>query len=153
MFKSVYMVYVLCKFYYIYKLVRIAQHEQNNSFISNRSMSVTTTTTNSLLNLSQATQLGIDVSTRNAYQTTIVGYQAGPTNVGYFNCIFGYNAANKNRTGGYNVYLGTQCALNAYNSTMNVMVGNFAGQFLTSGNCNTMIGNYCGQIMAITTYS
>lgn len=60
-------------------------------------MSVYTNTGDkNILNLEKQTQ-AIDVSTRNSYFATIVGYEAGPLNVGLFNTFMGYRAGNKTK--------------------------------------------------------
>ena len=76
-------------------------------------MSVTITTTKNLLNSSAVNSIGIDVITRDAYYTTSVGYQAGTANMGNYNCFFGWNAANRNNRGAFNIYFGAFCAPNA----------------------------------------
>ena len=97
------------------------------------------------LNLPETTSLGIDVITRGTYFATIVGYQAGLVNAGYFNCIFGHSAAKKNVYGKVNVYFGTNSAESAISADDNVFLGNFSGQYLTTGSSNTYIGNMAGQ--------
>ena len=97
-----------------------------------------------ILNLPLSANLGIDVSTRNSYLSTVVGYQAGAINAGFFNCIYGYATACNNKKGYNNIYFGTECATSAISGNLNVFYGNFAGQYLVSGSSNTFIGNFTG---------
>jgi hypothetical protein len=99
---------------------------------------------------------GLDINTRNAYQATIVGEEAGINNLGAFNSFFGYKAGNatvngrnnsmfgalalaKNVSGSENIGLGTLVGFNLLNGVRNILIGNETGYFL-NGNNNILVG-------------
>ena len=108
-------------------------------------MSVINYTKKNTISTTESINIDIDVITRSPYFITLVGYQSGLVNQGYYNCAFGYTAASKNLHGTTNMYFGTYSAENATNGSLNVFYGNFSGRYLKSGSCNTFIGNYAGQ--------
>jgi hypothetical protein len=86
----------------------------------------------------------IDVDTRNAYNATIVGFEAGANNQGSLNVFVGYRAGNLNTNGGNNVYIGSETAERARTSRENVIIGTRAAKFLSSGRNNVYLGNNVG---------
>lgn len=86
----------------------------------------------------------IDVDTRNAYNATIIGLDAGANNQGPLNVMMGYRAGNKNFSGGQNVYIGGESAEQSYNAYDNVIIGYRAGRYLTNGSKNVFMGNNAG---------
>lgn len=86
----------------------------------------------------------IDVDTRNAYNATIVGFEAGANNQGPLNIMIGYRAGNNNVSGGQNVYIGPEAAERGRTATDNVIIGYRAGKFITSGVRNVYLGNNAG---------
>jgi hypothetical protein len=86
----------------------------------------------------------IDVDTRNAYNATIVGMEAGANNQGQLNVFIGYRAGNFNISGGNNVYIGADTAERARTASENVIVGSRSAGFLSSGTRNVYLGNSVG---------
>lgn len=86
----------------------------------------------------------IDVNTRNAYNATIVGADAGINNQGELNVFIGYRAGNFNTSGGNNVYIGADTAERARTASENVIVGSRSARFLSSGTRNVFLGNGVG---------
>lgn len=86
----------------------------------------------------------IDISTRNDFSATVVGYEAAPTSQGVYNTIYGYRAGNQLTLGGNNVFVGTQAGENATTAEDNIVIGAKAGSFLTSGRRNVIVGNNSG---------
>jgi hypothetical protein len=86
----------------------------------------------------------IDVNTRNAYNATIVGADAGLNNQGELNVFIGYRAGNFNTSGGNNVYIGADTAERARTASENVIVGSRSARFLSSGTRNVFLGNGVG---------
>jgi hypothetical protein len=86
----------------------------------------------------------IDVDTRNAYNSTIIGLEAGANNQGTLNVIMGYRAGNSTLSGGQNVYIGSEAAERGRTATDNVIIGYRAGKFITSGVRNVYLGNNTG---------
>jgi hypothetical protein len=86
----------------------------------------------------------IDVTTRNAYNATIIGFEAGVNNQGAFNVFIGYRAGNFTSSGGNNVFIGAETADRALTSTDNVIVGTNSARRLTSGRKNVYVGNNVG---------
>ena len=95
-----------------------------------------------LLNLGRQT-LALDVSTRNPYFATIVGFEAGILATGLYNALYGYRAGYKINKAQRNVFLGANAGLNA-NSDDNVLIGFNAGKEIVSGIQNIHIGNFAG---------
>ena len=93
-----------------------------------------------LLNLGRQT-LALDVSTRNPYFATIVGFEAGILATGLYNALYGYRAGYKINKAQRNVFLGANAGLNA-NSDDNVLIGFNAGKEIVSGIQNIHIGNF-----------
>jgi hypothetical protein len=86
----------------------------------------------------------IDVNTRNAYNATIIGYEAGINNQGELNVFLGYRAGNFNISGGNNIYIGADTAERARTASENVIVGSRSARFLSSGTRNVFLGNGVG---------
>lgn len=86
----------------------------------------------------------IDVDTRNAYQATIVGLDAGVNNQGALNVFVGNKAGNNTTSGGQNTYIGSEAAEKARTAHDNVIIGYRAGRFLTTGSKNVFLGNNVG---------
>jgi len=86
----------------------------------------------------------IDVDTRNAYNSTIIGLEAGANNQGPLNVILGYRAGNNTVGGGQNVYIGSEAAEKGRTAADNVIIGYRAGKFITSGSRNVLLGNNTG---------
>lgn len=86
----------------------------------------------------------IDVDTRNAYNATIIGYEAGINNQGELNVFIGNRAGNFNTSGGNNVYIGAGTAERARTASENVIVGTRSARFLSSGTKNVYLGNSVG---------
>lgn len=99
----------------------------------------TATGDKNIMNIGKQTT-AFDVSTRNPYFATIVGYEAGTTSVGLYNTIFGYKAGKKVKKSGKNVLIGANAGLNM-NSENNVLIGVNAGINLVDGIQNVCIGN------------
>lgn len=86
----------------------------------------------------------IDVDTRNAYNATILGLEAGVNNQGELNVFIGNRAGNFNTSGGNNVYIGAGTAERARTASENVIVGTRSARFLSSGTRNVYLGNGVG---------
>lgn len=86
----------------------------------------------------------IDVDTRNAYNSTIIGLEAGANNQGTLNVMMGYRAGNNTISGGQNVYIGSEAAERGRTAGDNVIIGYRAGKFITSGIRNVYVGNNTG---------
>jgi hypothetical protein len=86
----------------------------------------------------------IDVDTRNAYNATIIGLEAGINNQGELNVFMGYRAGNFNTSGGNNVYIGANTAERARTAAENVIIGTRSARFLSSGTRNVYLGNSVG---------
>ncbi len=86
----------------------------------------------------------IDVDTRNAYNATIVGFEAGANNQGELNVFVGYRAGNLNSSGGNNVYIGGNTAERARTASENVIIGTRSARFLSTGTKNVYLGNSVG---------
>lgn len=86
----------------------------------------------------------IDVNTRNAYNATILGLEAGQNNQGELNVFLGYRAGNLNTSGGNNVYIGAGTAERARTASENVIIGTRSARFLSSGTKNVYLGNSVG---------
>lgn len=86
----------------------------------------------------------IDVDTRNAYNATIVGLEAGTNNQGELNIFMGYRAGNFNTSGGNNVYIGANTAERARTASENVIIGTRSARFLSYGTKNVYLGNGVG---------
>lgn len=86
----------------------------------------------------------IDVSTRNAYNATIIGYEAGPVNQGNLNAFFGYRAGQTTKFGSCNTFLGAQAGEKNVNGANNLIAGTLAARFLTTGSRNVVLGNNSG---------
>lgn len=107
-----------------------------------------------VLNVSKLTD-GLDINTRNQFNATIFGLDAGVGNEGDRNVFIGYKAGNKNKIGkdcvylgseagqfgenDNNVYVGSYAGKNGITSTRNVILGTYAGLF-NNGNYNILIG-------------
>ena len=86
----------------------------------------------------------IDVDTRNSYNATIIGYEAGINNQGELNVFVGYRAGNFTTSGGNNIYIGADTAERARTASENVIVGSRSARFLSSGTKNVYMGNGVG---------
>lgn len=86
----------------------------------------------------------IDVDTRNAYNATIIGAEAGINNQGELNVFMGYRAGNLTTNGGNNVYIGANTAERARTAAENVIIGTRSARFLSSGTKNVYLGNSVG---------
>lgn len=82
----------------------------------------------------------LDVNTRNPFYGTIVGYEAAPVNVGKFNSIYGYKAANKIKRAERNIVFGANAGFNLNNDD-NIIIGTYAAYNLSNGIQNVCIGN------------
>jgi hypothetical protein len=93
-----------------------------------------------LLNLGKQT-LALDVSTRNPYFSTIVGFEAGILNTGLYNVFYGYRAGYKVKKAQRSVLLGANAGLNL-DTDDNVLIGFNAGKNIVTGVQNVHIGNF-----------
>lgn len=84
--------------------------------------------------------------------STIIGFNAAKNNVGLYNTIFGYGAAQQARYGNCNLFIGTQAG-NVTNTDNNFFVGNFAGIYNNDGYDNTFVGNHAGRYTTQGTYN
>ena len=93
-----------------------------------------------LLNLGKQT-FALDVSTRNPYFSTIVGFEAGILNTGLYNVFYGYRAGYKVKQAQRNVLLGANAGRNL-DTDDNVLIGYNAGKDIVTGVQNIHIGNF-----------
>ncbi len=85
-----------------------------------------------------------DVITRDDYNSTIVGDQAGRETIGELNSFFGYRAGASNRSGYRNVFVGALAGEQNARGDNNVLIGTEAGRYITTGRGNVIIGNKSG---------
>lgn len=107
---------------------------------------------------------GIDISTRNAQLSTVVGYMAGENNQGFYNTFvgraagqmndngasnvfLGNDAGNQNISGNNNTFLGVGAGESNYYGSDNIFLGLGAGAYNISGNKNVFLGNYAGAFL------
>lgn len=95
-----------------------------------------------VLNVSKLTD-SLDINTRNQFNATVFGFDAGITNQGDRNVFIGYKAGNKNKIGKDCVYLGSEAGVFGENDN-NVYVGNYAGRNAVTSTRNVIIGTYAG---------
>lgn len=86
----------------------------------------------------------IDISTRNEYQATIVGEQAGQFNQGFNNVFIGYQAGYSNYYGQNNVFMGANAAALARGLEDNIIIGTDAGKYIVNGKRNIYMGGETG---------
>lgn len=104
------------------------------------------TTDKGIFNLPREVE-GFDVSTRNPYNATIIGYGAGEVNQGNLNTMLGYRAGQTTRFGSCNTFIGAQAAEKNVNGTDNLIAGTLAARFLTTGSRNVVLGNNSGSYL------
>lgn len=92
-----------------------------------------------IMNVAKQTP-AIDVSTRNPFYGTIVGYEAAPINVGKYNSVFGYQAAKRIKRAERNTIIGANAGFNLNNDD-NIIIGTYAAYNLSNGVQNVCIGN------------
>lgn len=85
-----------------------------------------------------------DVITRDDYNSTIVGDQAGRETIGELNSFFGYRAGASNRSGFRNIFVGALSGEKNARGDNNVIIGTEAGRYITTGRGNVLIGNKSG---------
>lgn len=86
---------------------------------------------------------GLDINTRNSYNATILGYEAGTKSIGNLATYVGYRAGFVNTNGASNVYVGAYAGNFALGDD-NLVLGTMAGFNLGLGSRNIMLGNECG---------
>lgn len=101
----------------------------------------TLTTTRTIQNISPN---ATDVTTRNEYMSTYVGYFAGYNNAGHKNTFIGYQSGKENLVGEGNVFLGTDAGENNTLGSANTYLGTDAGKYNTIGGENVFIGFQTG---------
>lgn len=99
-----------------------------------------TTGDKNILNLGKQST-AYDVSTRNPFFATIVGYEAALLNIGLYNCIFGYRAGYNIKKAQRNIFFGANAGFNT-NSDDNILIGYDSGRDLVNGIQNVCIGNF-----------
>lgn len=102
--------------------------------------SVATTADNGIFNLPKEVS-AVDISTRNSYNATLIGYQAGEVNQGSLNVMLGYRAGQNTKFGSSNLFLGASSGEKNVNGNDNILIGTLAGRFLTQGSRNVVLGN------------
>lgn len=85
-----------------------------------------------------------DVITRDDYNSTIVGDQAGRETIGELNAFYGFRAGASNRSGYRNVFIGSLAGEQNARGDNNVLIGTEAGRYITTGRGNVLIGNRAG---------
>jgi hypothetical protein len=85
-----------------------------------------------------------DVITRDDYNSTIVGDQAGRETIGELNSFYGYRAGASNRSGYRNVFIGALAGEQNARGDNNVLIGTEAGRYITTGRGNVLVGNRAG---------
>lgn len=85
-----------------------------------------------------------DVITRDDYNSTIVGDQAGRETIGELNSFYGYRAGASNRSGYRNVFIGALAGEQNARGDNNVLIGTETGRYITTGRGNVLIGNRAG---------
>lgn len=101
------------------------------------------TTDKGIFNLPREVE-AIDVTTRNPYNATIIGYLAGEANQGVLNVMLGYRAGQTTQFGSCNTFLGAQAAEKNVSGADNLIIGTLAARFLRSGSRNVVLGNNSG---------
>jgi hypothetical protein len=96
-----------------------------------------------IFNLTPPTAI-TDVITRDDYNSTIVGDQAGRETIGELNSFFGYRAGASNRSGFRNVFIGAFSGEKNARGDNNVIIGTEAGRYIATGRGNVLIGNKSG---------
>lgn len=102
--------------------------------------SVATTADKGIFNLPKEVT-AVDISTRNSYNATVIGYQAGEVNQGSLNVMLGYRAGQNTKFGSSNLFLGASSGEKNVNGNDNILIGTLAGRFLTNGSRNVVLGN------------
>jgi hypothetical protein len=85
-----------------------------------------------------------DVITRDDYNSTIVGDQAGRETIGELNSFYGYRTGASNRSGYRNVFIGALAGEQNARGDNNVLIGTEAGKYITTARGNVIIGNKAG---------
>ena len=85
---------------------------------------------------------GVDVITRDAFSSTIVGYNAALAVKRPKNSVFGYNAMKASKTAARNSVFGYGVAAKMVSGNDNCVFGNNAAANSTQGNDNVYIGSY-----------
>ena len=102
-------------------------------------MSVAVSSSINLLNYNDSQLSGIDVITRDNYQSTIVGYFAGTMVNKPNNVIVGYEAMSKSKNSAGNVAIGFGSATSLQGDD-NVLIGTHVNEKVPTGNKNTLLG-------------
>lgn len=85
-----------------------------------------------------------DVITRDDYNSTIVGDQAGREIIGELNSFYGFRTGASNRSGYRNVFLGALAGEQNARGDNNVLIGTEAGRYITTGRGNILVGSRAG---------
>lgn len=96
-----------------------------------------------IFNLTPPTAIS-DVITRDDYNSTIVGDQAGRETIGELNSFFGYRVGASNRSGYRNTFIGALTGEQNARGDNNVLIGTEAGRYITTGRGNVLVGNKAG---------
>lgn len=103
----------------------------------------TVTGDKNILNVS-TTATSFDLNTRNQFQSTILGYEAGLNNQGTLNTLIGYKAGTTLTSGTNNTMIGGNAGLRNQGND-NVFLGTNAGGSVGYGSRNILIGSSTGR--------